>query len=78
MVPPYGLQGGAPGAPFRVSVEHADGRRTELPGKANVRLHCDDLVIVESCGGGGYGAPEGMGGPESTPVESAGVAMGSA
>ena len=58
VVPPYGLQGGEPGAPFRVSVFHADGRATELPGKANVRLGCGDVVVVESCGGGGYGAPE--------------------
>ena len=60
-----------------MSVEHADGRRTELPGKANVRLHRDDLVVVESCGGGGYGAPEGRDVPESAPVESTGMAMGS-
>ena len=57
VVPPYGLRGGAPGAPFRVSVEHPDGRRFELPGKANVRLDRDDVVVVESCGGGGYGPP---------------------
>ena len=71
VVPPYGLQGGAAGAPFRVSIEHADGRRSDLPGKANVRLQLNDLVVVESCGGGGYGAPEGRGGPESTPADSA-------
>ena len=59
VVPPYGLQGGEPGAPFRVTVAHADGRRFALPGKANVRLDRDDLVVVESCGGGGYGTPEG-------------------
>ena len=57
VVPPYGLQGGAPGAPFRVTVDHADGRRSDLPGKANVKLGRGDLVIVESCGGGGYGTP---------------------
>lgn len=57
VVPPYGLQGGAPGAPFRVTVADADGRRRELPGKANVRLDRGDVVVVESCGGGGYGAP---------------------
>ena len=57
VVPPYGLRGGAPGAPFRVGVEHPDGRRSELPGKANVRLDRDDVVVVESCGGGGYGPP---------------------
>ena len=58
VVPPYGLQGGEPGAPFRVTVSHADGRETDLPGKANVRLGCGDVVVVESCGGGGYGTPE--------------------
>ena len=57
VVPPYGLQGGESGAPFRVSVAYAGGRRSELPGKASVRLGTDDVVIVESCGGGGYGPP---------------------
>ncbi len=57
VVPPYGLRGGEPGAPFRVRVRRATGEESELPGKANVRLGRDDLVIVESCGGGGYGPP---------------------
>lgn len=58
IVPPYGLCGGRPGAPFRVTVVDAAGRETDLPGKANIRLGTGDLVIVESCGGGGYGPPE--------------------
>ena len=58
VVPPYGLQGGAHGAPFRVTIERDDGNLEELPGKANIRLNRGDRVIVESCGGGGYGAPE--------------------
>ena len=41
-----------------MTVSHADGRETDLPGKANVRLGCDDVVVVESCGGGGYRTPE--------------------
>jgi len=57
VVPPYGLQGGAPGAPFKVTVAEATGRSFDLPGKANIRLNTGDLVIVESCGGGGYGNP---------------------
>jgi N-methylhydantoinase B len=57
LVPPYGLHGGAPGAPFRVSIASPDGRVRELPGKANVWLAAGDLVIVESCGGGGHGTP---------------------
>jgi N-methylhydantoinase B len=57
IVPPYGLQGGAHGAPFRVILEHADGTRETLPGKVNRRLRKGDVVIIESCGGGGYGPP---------------------
>lgn len=56
LVPPYGLHGGEPGAPFRVSIERRDGKRQEMPGKTNVQLAAGDLVIVESCGGGGYGS----------------------
>jgi N-methylhydantoinase B len=59
VVPPYGLRGGAPGAPFRVRITTASGETYTLPGKANVRLGRGDRVIVESCGGGGYGPPEG-------------------
>ncbi len=57
VVPPYGLQGGDSGAPFRVTVQRADGSRSQMPGKANLRLGRDDVVVVESCGGGGYGQP---------------------
>jgi N-methylhydantoinase B len=58
VVPPYGLQGGEPGAPFKVTVVEASGQTFDLPGKANIRLGPDDLVIVDSCGGGGYGTAE--------------------
>ena len=58
VVPPYGLQGGEDGAPFRVTVERAGGGHEDLPGKANIRLNRGDRVIVESCGGGGYGEPD--------------------
>jgi N-methylhydantoinase B len=58
VVPPYGLQGGAAGAPFRVQVTTTSGETYALPGKANVRLGRGDKVIVESCGGGGYGPPD--------------------
>ncbi len=56
VVPPYGLQGGAPGALFQVNVVRASGETYRMPGKANLRLAKGDRVIVESCGGGGYGA----------------------
>ena len=55
-VPPYGLQGGQPGARFAVAVIDTAGRRRELPGKANIRVRKGESVLVESCGGGGYGS----------------------
>ena len=57
VVPPYGLQGGENGAPFRVTIERSDGKTEDLPGKANIRLNRGDRVVLESCGGGGYGTP---------------------
>ena len=55
VVPPYGLQGGEPGAPYRITLERATGEREELPGKIHIKLAKGDLVIIETCGGGGYG-----------------------
>lgn len=55
VIPPYGLAGGADGAPFRVTLIR-DGEERELPGKANLRLRHGDEVRVETPGGGGYGA----------------------
>ena len=57
VIPPYGLGGGAPGACFRVEINPRDGASYDLPGKANIRLGPGDRVIVDSCGGGGYGPP---------------------
>lgn len=58
VIPPYGLQSGAPGAPFKVTIVERSGRTFDLPGKANIRLGNGDLVVVDSCGGGGYGPPD--------------------
>ncbi|RME34101.1 MAG: hydantoinase B/oxoprolinase family protein, partial [Deltaproteobacteria bacterium] len=54
---PYGLAGGAAGAPGR----HLLGRNgvwEELPGKCVVELKRGDRLRVETPGGGGFGAPE--------------------
>jgi N-methylhydantoinase B len=53
---PYGLQGGADGAPGRTEVVHQDGTRETLPGKTSVRLKKGDRVRIESPGGGGWGS----------------------
>jgi N-methylhydantoinase B len=55
IVPPYGLNGGKPGAPFRCTLVRANGEMVDLPGKANRRLGKGDRVIMETSGGGGMG-----------------------
>ncbi len=57
-VAPFGLRGGRPGACGRNAVERRDGRIEELPGKAHVLLEPGDCLVVETPGGGGFGAPE--------------------
>ncbi|SAI19405.1 hydantoin utilization protein B [Bordetella ansorpii] len=55
VVPPYGLFGGEPGALFQVTLSRASGTTEALRGKQNVIVNTGDLVMVETCGGGGYG-----------------------
>jgi N-methylhydantoinase B len=52
---PYGLHGGADGKPGRNAVTHADGGVSEVPGKASLSLGPDEIIIVETPGGGGWG-----------------------
>ena len=54
-IAPYGLAGGAPGATGNNWVEHADGRVTVLGGADGCDLEVDDVFIIETPGGGGYG-----------------------
>ncbi len=56
-VRPYGLAGGLPGAPGRNALERAHGGIEELPGVAQVRVAPGDVLVVETPGGGGFGAP---------------------
>jgi len=56
-IPPWGVFGGEDGIPFRVVCER-NGRGDPVRGKENRDLRRGDLVIVESCGGGGFGPPE--------------------
>jgi N-methylhydantoinase B len=54
VIPPWGLAGGEAGAPFRVTLHSAGGDRV-VSGKETFMLRRGDLVLVETCGGGGYG-----------------------
>jgi N-methylhydantoinase B len=53
-IAPWGFAGGADGEPSAVWLER-DGVRQTLRGKGTVELRRDDLVIVETAGGGGWG-----------------------
>ncbi len=55
-IAPWGLFGGEPGATSRFLVER-DGETSALPSKTNALLRRGDRLIVETAGGGGYGAP---------------------
>lgn len=54
VIPAYGLRGGGDGAPFKVTLIRGEDR-TPLSGCQNCPLMRDDIVLVESAGGGGFG-----------------------
>ena len=56
-IPPYGLEGGAPGALGRNHVERADGSVVELKGTDRIDMKPGDCFIIETPGGGGFGQP---------------------
>ena len=57
---PYGVRNGGRGASNRFTVRR-DGREilsSVLPGKVtNFALHADDVLVIRTAGGGGYGDP---------------------
>jgi 5-oxoprolinase (ATP-hydrolysing) len=53
---PFGLEGGEPGQPGRNGVLRADGSFEELTATASVRVEPGDVFVIETPGGGGYGA----------------------
>jgi 5-oxoprolinase (ATP-hydrolysing) len=55
-VPPFGVAGGAPGAVGRNWVERADGAREEFGATCEVAMRAGDVFVIETPGGGGYGA----------------------
>ncbi len=57
-VPPYGAEGGAPGAVGRNAIERAEGGTENLPGTATVEVADGDVLIIETPGGGGFGPPQ--------------------
>ncbi|MFH8579956.1 hydantoinase B/oxoprolinase family protein [Streptomyces zaomyceticus] len=56
-VPPYGMAGGEPGALGENLVERADGTVERLGGAATTEVGPDDVLVLRTPGGGGYGPP---------------------
>jgi 5-oxoprolinase (ATP-hydrolysing) len=56
-VAPFGLDGGADGAPGRQWVERVDGSRETLTGTDRAELAPGDVFVIETPSGGGFGAP---------------------
>ncbi|MBT5432655.1 MAG: hydantoinase B/oxoprolinase family protein [Rhodospirillaceae bacterium] len=52
-----GVRGGAAGANASQWIERSDGRVEELPGVGDFVLSPGDVVVCDTCGGGGYGSP---------------------
>src|SRR5580692_924851 len=52
---PWGLAGGADGAPGKAFVTRKDGSVEPMPGKFSSRLRKGERITIESPGGGGYG-----------------------
>ncbi len=55
IVPPFGLDGGAPGDVGRNRVERADGSVEPLGPTATASLRAGDAFVIETPGGGGFG-----------------------
>jgi len=56
-IAPFGLAGGAPGACGRNRILRADGRVEELGACDTAHMEAGDRLLIETPGGGGFGAP---------------------
>jgi len=56
-IPAFGLAGGEPGALGRHWIEHPDGTVTAMAGCDSIEVRTGDVFVIETPGGGGYGAP---------------------
>ena len=57
IVAPYGLAGGEDGAVGQNWIEHTDGTRTSISGTDSAKMEVDEVFVIETPGGGGYGKP---------------------
>ncbi|KAM3106502.1 hydantoinase B/oxoprolinase family protein [Phormidesmis sp. 146-33] len=57
IVPPFGLNGGEPGAVGRNWVKRSNGEIEQLTSRAEVKMQPGDVFVIETPGGGGFGQP---------------------
>jgi len=55
-VPAHGMAGGGPGALGRHWIEHPDGSATSMRGCDSITVQAGDTLVLETPGGGGFGA----------------------
>ena len=55
VIPPFGLQGGQAGKLGKNYVERKEGKVEQLGSTATVEMGKDDVFVIETPGGGGYG-----------------------
>lgn len=55
---PYGLRGGAPGAPGENRLIRSDGTESMLRAKATIVAAAGDRILINTPGGGGWGPPQ--------------------
>ncbi|HZM35553.1 MAG TPA: hydantoinase B/oxoprolinase family protein [Burkholderiales bacterium] len=58
LIAPHGLAGGAPGLPGRNHVVRGNGDVTALGPFEQTEMAAGDVFVIETPGGGGYGAPD--------------------
>ena len=58
VLPPFGLEGGEPGAIGHNRVIRANGEEIALGGQAEIGMKAGDVFVIETPGGGGFGASE--------------------
>jgi N-methylhydantoinase B len=53
-IPPWGIFGGEDGKPYQITLI-SNGKSIPVSGKKTLNLLQDDLLVIETAGGGGYG-----------------------
>jgi 5-oxoprolinase (ATP-hydrolysing) len=56
-VAPFGLAGGAAAAPGANRIERTNGKTDEFGAAFASAVDAGDVIVIETPGGGGYGAP---------------------